>query len=40
MSAHNKPIALIIGAGDRLGLAIAKCFAREGFHIVAGLHHE
>ncbi|RTE65399.1 SDR family oxidoreductase [Amphritea opalescens] len=35
MSAHNKPIALIIGAGDHLGLAIAKRFAREGFHIVA-----
>ena len=33
MSAH--PIALIIGAGDHLGSAIARRYAKEGFHIVA-----
>lgn len=31
----NRPIALIIGAGDHLGSSIARRFAREGFHIVA-----
>nr|WP_320136343.1 SDR family NAD(P)-dependent oxidoreductase [uncultured Amphritea sp.] len=35
MTATHKPIALIVGAGDHLGSAIAKRFAREGFHIVA-----
>jgi len=30
-----QPIALIIGAGDHLGSAIARRFAKEGFHIVA-----
>ena len=32
---QSKAIALIIGAGDHLGSAIARRFAREGFHIVA-----
>jgi len=31
----NRPIALIVGAGDHLGSAIARRFARECFHIVA-----
>jgi len=31
----DQPIALIIGAGDHLGSAIARRFAKEGFHIVA-----
>lgn len=35
MTAVDKPIALVIGAGDHLGSAIARRFAREGFHIVA-----
>lgn len=35
MTANGKPIALVIGAGDHLGSAIARRFAREGFHIVA-----
>lgn len=35
MTKTNKPIALIIGAGDHLGSAIARRFAKEGFHIVA-----
>lgn len=30
-----QPIALIVGAGDHLGSAIARRFAKEGFHIVA-----
>jgi len=30
-----KKVALIVGAGDYLGSAIARRFAREGFHIVA-----
>lgn len=29
------PIALIVGAGDHLGSAIARRFAAEGYHIVA-----
>ncbi|MDA0822009.1 MAG: SDR family oxidoreductase [Proteobacteria bacterium] len=32
---NHKKVALIIGAGDHLGSAIARRFAREGFHIVA-----
>ena len=32
---QSKAIALIIGAGDHLGSAIARRFARESFHIVA-----
>lgn len=35
MATTNKPIALIVGAGDHLGSAIARRFAREGYHIVA-----
>lgn len=33
--ASSKPVALIVGAGDHLGSAIAKRFAREGYHVVA-----
>jgi NAD(P)-dependent dehydrogenase (short-subunit alcohol dehydrogenase family) len=29
------PVALVVGAGDFLGGAIARRFAREGFHVVA-----
>jgi NAD(P)-dependent dehydrogenase (short-subunit alcohol dehydrogenase family) len=32
----SKPICLIIGAGDYIGAAIAKRFAKGGFHIVMG----
>ena len=35
MAAHDTSVALIVGAGDHLGSAIARRFAREGFHIVA-----
>ncbi|WP_370277901.1 SDR family oxidoreductase [Pontibacterium sp.] len=35
MTTAQRPIALIIGAGDHLGSAIARRFAKEGFHIVA-----
>ncbi len=35
MTTIQQPIALIIGAGDHLGSAIARRFAREGYHIVA-----
>lgn len=35
MTSSNRPIALIIGAGDHLGAAIARRFAREGYYIVA-----
>lgn len=35
MTTIEKPIALIIGAGDHLGAAIARRFAIEGYHIVA-----
>lgn len=31
----DQPIALVIGAGDHLGSAIARRFAQQGFHIVA-----
>lgn len=30
-----KPSALIVGAGDHLGAALARRFAREGLHVVA-----
>ena len=30
----NNKVALVIGAGDYLGSAVARRFAREGFHIV------
>lgn len=32
----SKPVCLIIGAGDYIGAAIAKRFARGGFHVVMG----
>lgn len=32
----EKPVCLIIGAGDFIGAAIAKRFAKGGFHIVMG----
>ena len=35
MTATNNPIALVVGAGDHLGAAIAQRFAREGCHLVA-----
>ncbi|BBB25800.1 SDR family NAD(P)-dependent oxidoreductase [Amphritea japonica] len=35
MTVIEKPIALIVGAGDHLGAAIARRFATEGYHIVA-----
>ncbi|EAZ97502.1 SDR family NAD(P)-dependent oxidoreductase [Marinobacter sp. ELB17] len=35
MATIDRPIALVVGAGDHLGSAIARRFAREGFHIVA-----
>jgi NAD(P)-dependent dehydrogenase (short-subunit alcohol dehydrogenase family) len=31
----QSPVALVIGAGENLGAAIARRFAREGFHVVA-----
>ncbi|MDO6442306.1 MULTISPECIES: SDR family NAD(P)-dependent oxidoreductase [unclassified Marinobacter] len=34
MGNTDKPVALVIGAGDHLGGAIARRFAREGFHLV------
>ncbi len=34
MVAIDKPIALVVGAGDHLGSAIARRFAREGYHLV------
>ncbi len=33
---NDKPICLIIGAGDYIGAAIARRFARGGFHVVMG----
>jgi NAD(P)-dependent dehydrogenase (short-subunit alcohol dehydrogenase family) len=33
MAAIDKPIALVVGAGDHLGSAIARRFAREGYHL-------
>ena len=35
MTTVQQPVALIIGAGDHLGSAIARRFATEGYHIVA-----
>lgn len=32
----EKPVCLIIGAGDYIGAAIAKRFAKGGFHVVMG----
>lgn len=32
----SKPVCLIIGAGDYIGAAIARRFARGGFHVVMG----
>jgi NAD(P)-dependent dehydrogenase (short-subunit alcohol dehydrogenase family) len=29
-----RPVALVVGAGENLGAAIARRFAREGFHVV------
>ncbi|MEM7424547.1 MAG: SDR family oxidoreductase [Pseudomonadota bacterium] len=34
-SERDTPVALIVGAGDFLGAAIARRFAREGYHVVA-----
>ncbi|MGQ7269974.1 SDR family NAD(P)-dependent oxidoreductase [Marinobacter sp. V034] len=34
MQMKDRPIALVVGAGDHLGGAIARRFAREGFHLV------
>lgn len=34
MDSTDRPIALIIGAGDHLGGAIARRFAKEGYHLV------
>lgn len=33
---QQKPVCLVIGAGDYIGAAIAKRFARGGFHVVMG----
>ena len=33
---NSKPICLIIGAGDYIGAALARRFAKGGFHIVMG----
>jgi NAD(P)-dependent dehydrogenase (short-subunit alcohol dehydrogenase family) len=35
MTAAAKQVALVIGAGENLGSAIARRFARGGFHVVA-----
>lgn len=35
MTSKGKKVALVVGAGEALGAAIARRFAREGFHIVA-----
>ncbi|MEZ5506062.1 MAG: hypothetical protein R3F38_08780 [Gammaproteobacteria bacterium] len=35
-----RPQAVIIGAGDATGGAIARCFSREGFTTVATRRHE
>lgn len=32
---ENIPVALVVGAGDYLGAAIARRFAREDYHVVA-----
>ena len=34
MATEDQPIALVIGAGDHLGSAIARRFAKEGYHLV------
>lgn len=36
----EKPICLIIGAGDYIGAAIARRFGRGGFHVVMGRRRE
>lgn len=35
MSRAGGPVCLVIGAGENLGAAIARRFAREGFHVAA-----
>jgi NAD(P)-dependent dehydrogenase (short-subunit alcohol dehydrogenase family) len=32
----EKKVALVMGAGDNLGSAISKCFANDGYTVVAG----
>ena len=31
----EKKVALVMGAGDNLGSAISKCFANDGYTVVA-----
>ena len=32
----DKPVCLIIGAGDYIGAAIARRFAKGGYHVAMG----
>ena len=34
--AESKPVALVVGAGDYIGAAIAKRFAAGGFQVCLG----
>lgn len=40
MSKISKPVALVVGAGDATGGAIARRFAREGFAVCVTRRHE